>query len=611
MSQISTTDIAQLLQLSGRATASGISAANRVPIGQVIQAQVLQALGDGLFKLSIGNSTLTASSQAPLAPGDQLNVETSRDSAGALSLRLINQTSISNNKTTTTPPENGVMLSIKSDEGTEPSVDAVGARQAAAARLAGLIKPGGVLSQLVSQRPDLAGRIENLIRSATDRPKSLGNEIETLNRQVDQLPTFRSVTPDPKSPAETTGRLLDQLFGKNALDNPRQFAESLASRLTGLARGLEATLAKTNQTLPAVVEQVPQRNASSPPSPSPTQDVSRPATSPSTASAPTSNIPSAVRTAVAEEALQWASTLARDEQRTPSANPEITSNRTSSNLSMIEKPSPIVQGSIQTSNTKEMVTFSDDGKGMNRPAIEDAGKPSLDGSLIAKSDRGNSSVSILEGANAGSKAILQGAWDGDLKGQLLELRSQLSVSAQQQPEGAAAAQQAIQRTDMLINQVTGQQLRNLDGLNQYLHVQLPMDPKTGIQDAHLQVFYRQHGSQSEMASDENDRFTVALFLNMSKLGNVLATVTGVDGTVSVGFTVDSATTKQTFDRSIDELRSGLDEAGYDGAMITVRESAQTLAAEDPSLSPEEDLWDEFVAQTPLSDEAGARLDQEA
>lgn len=609
MSQISTTDIAQLLQLSGRGTAPGISAANRVPIGQVIQAEVLQALGDGLFKLSIGNSTLTASSQAPLSPGDQLNVETSRDSAGTLSLRLVNQTTISNSKTNTSPPEHAVTLSIKSEDNTEPSVDAVSARQAAAARLAGLIKPGGPLSQLVSQRPDLAGRIENLIRSTTDRPNSLGSEIETLHRQVDQLPTFQAAAPATKAPIETANRLLDQLLGKNALDNPKQLAETLANRLTGLARGLEATIAKTSQTSSTLPDPIPPRDV--PLSPTATSDPPRSVSTQAESGAPTSNIPSAVRAAVAEESLKLTSTLISEDPATTPASSEITSNRTPVTSGTNNQPASIVEESIQPSLSKGAIAITGSAKETGTPTVTDGGKLLLGGSSIAKSDKGDSLTPILDGTTTGSKTLLQGVFDGDLKGQLLELRSQLAASAAPQAETPTATQQAIQRTDMLINQVTGQQLRNLDGLNQYLHVQLPMDPKTGIQDAHLQVFYRQQGGRAEMTAEEADRFTVALFLNMSKLGNVLATVTGVDGTVSIGFTVDSAATKKTLDLSTDELRSGLEAAGYDGAMITVREMAKPSMPVETNPSSDDELWDEFVAQTPLSSEAGARLDQEA
>jgi ribosomal protein L29 len=193
--------------------------------------------------------------------------------------------------------------------------------------------------------------------------------------------------------------------------------------------------------------------------------------------------------------------------------------------------------------------------------------------------------------------------DVDLKGQLLELRSQLSTLANSSPDQASTVQQAIARVDQIIDPFAAQQLRNVTGMQQFVHVDLPVDPKSGVEEARLQVFYRQRGQGTD--GDEDDRFTVAILLKLSQLGDVLATVTGIDGTVSVGFTVDRPTAEDPLAASIDELRAGLTEAGHQGAAISVRRRERASAEADPG------MWEEFLELEPLGVDAGGRLDRQA
>lgn len=206
-------------------------------------------------------------------------------------------------------------------------------------------------------------------------------------------------------------------------------------------------------------------------------------------------------------------------------------------------------------------------------------------------------------------AVVRGVLEGDLKAQLLDLRGRLESVAQQSGPVGASAQQALHRTDALIDQITAQQIRNVDGLNQYAHLELPVDPRTGISDARLQVFYRRRGMSGGGADQPDDRFTVALFLNMSKLGDVMAVVTKVDEAVSVAFTVEDPTVRKVIADARDELRGALIAAGHDGATITVRQPAPKAEAAREDSSDE--AWESFLAAPPRSVAPGDRLDLRA
>jgi hypothetical protein len=197
-----------------------------------------------------------------------------------------------------------------------------------------------------------------------------------------------------------------------------------------------------------------------------------------------------------------------------------------------------------------------------------------------------------------------------LKGQLLELRGRLEAVANTSPSPALSA--SIARTDRLVDQLTTQQLRNVDGLHQYFSVSLPVDPKTGVGQAELQAFYRKSPSGGVPSLDESSRFTVALFLQLSKLGDVMATVTGVDGSVSIAITADDADAADRLRRSLEELRTGLSDVGQAGAMITVRERPRPTLDDTPRApAGEGDLWEDFIEPTLPADRAGSRLNREA
>ena len=606
MSQISTVDIAQLLQLAnaGRGSSSSVGVASRIPLGQLVQAEVIQALGDGLFKLSIGSTTVTASSQVPLTAGDQLNLETSRDSAGTVNLRLLNQTSLSSNGLAAKGTGDAVTLSVTHEESGPSAALSEGSRAAASARLAGLVRPGGAIAQLVNQRPDLAPRIETLLRSVADRQSSLGTDIQSLQRQVDQIASFRASSPESTAVADQSTRLLDQLLGKSALDNPKQLAETLAVRLTSLARGLEGSIAQVSTPTVAPVA----------PTITPTANTQAIPTTPVEVTTPSVFTPSqpelVARTVVAEQTLKLIESLPVNQSSDAVGRTLVEDN----NLNSAERPTnaprvfDVSATPVARNNPTDVVV---ENKFAVPPSGEQEKVTQENSATVNRSFDKAMTDAATTTLSPSTRAAVQGTFDGDLKGQLLELRTQLTTLADHQPEAASSVQQAIQRTDMLVNQVTAQQIRNVDGLNQYVHVQLPIDPKTGVQDAHLQVFYRHQNSGSDGAAEEDNRFTVALFLNLSKLGDVLATVTGVDGTISVGFTVNSPETKELLSGSLDELRSGLLAAGHEGAMITVREMPRPETASPAADAPEDDLWDEFLSQSPLSTEAGSRLDQEA
>lgn len=206
--------------------------------------------------------------------------------------------------------------------------------------------------------------------------------------------------------------------------------------------------------------------------------------------------------------------------------------------------------------------------------------------------------------------ILVGEFAENLKNLLLELRGRLVqlAAGPGQARDLASIQQAAQITDGLLDQITAQQLHSVEGLNRYVHVEVPIDPRTGIDEARLQVFYRQ-GRGNSSDRDVADRFTVAIFLNLSRLGDVMATVTGVDRSLSVVFAATNKDTAELLESWTDELRRALLESGHDGVTVTVRHS--TTRADKEGSTDDDSLWSEFMAMIPNCETTGSRIDRKA
>lgn len=204
-----------------------------------------------------------------------------------------------------------------------------------------------------------------------------------------------------------------------------------------------------------------------------------------------------------------------------------------------------------------------------------------------------------------SNALIQRTFEGDLKGQLLELRSQLHQLSEQNL-GNNSLQQAISRTDTLLEQVTAQQVRNLDGLNQFVYADIPVDPKTGIQEARLQVFYRNRHRGNGGSGSEVDRFTIAMFLNMTRLGDVMTVVSSIEGSLSVGFTVGDEAAEQLLAEHSQGLREALSAAGHPAATVTVRRTTNEAAS-----AGVDENWDEFLSLPLPPSSSGQRLNSEA
>ena len=416
MSQISSTDISQLLQLASRSTGTSAGGASRIPLGQIVQAEVLQTLPDGLFKLSIGSNTVTASSQIPLATGDLLNLETSLDATGTVNLRLLNQTTLPQNNPAAGATEPAVTYANQQNENEQISSAANGTTSAAVARLATLVLPGGPISQFVSQRPDLAPRIESLLRSVLDRPSSLGTSLQTLQQQLSQFASVSSQNPETAKIANQSTKLLDQLFGKNALENPRQLADTLATRVTSLARGFEGSIAfASEKTMGSSATQLPP-SQSHPPRSSlrpfqwNIQLLPRP--------------PAPVgRLIVAEEALK----LLGDQQNAPEillagkSSAEVNSQTPAAGLEEIpqstDAPPVLPLESPSTANANQQ-----------HAAIVLTSAASNPGQL-----RETVPASMPTNPSTAGTVAFQGAFASDLKGQLLELRTQLGSLAASQP----------------------------------------------------------------------------------------------------------------------------------------------------------------------------------
>jgi hypothetical protein len=595
LSQISvSSSIATIDPVAATTQAVGVGSSpaeliDRFPSGQVIRAEVIRILAENLFTLSIPGGTIQAKSDIPLSPGDQLLLEINRNApapgqnAGAPQFRLVSQNS------TTALPTDGSSLRPVVNNAIANSADLRGAIVVPSAR------PGGAIDQLAQARPELAPRIEELLRLTDQRPGSLGDGILRLQQDVGRVANSlpRSATVSPDALTSIAGRTVQQLVNSSALSDPPQLAADLLRQYVSLARGFEAKLASAD--LPS---RSSENSVSSPGLPvasesastiSPTASQTRPLTDSAT-EPPSENLPAPANRA----ASLLLSALA--ESNRSSALPGESSPGVIS-----EKPVPLradlppaaPKETLAASKEVALSSRSSDPAASSRASVQDPSIPT-EGSPNRTDSSGPTTV--------------RGVLDGDLKGQLLELRGKLETVAVQTPSPGVTA--SIVRTDRLIDQLTSQQLRNVDGLNQYFSVALPIDPATGVSQAQLQAFYRRSSNGGVPTLDDTSRFTVALFLQLTQLGDVMATVTGVEGTVSVSLMAETPEASDRLTRSIDELRGGLAEVGQTGAMITVR--PRPLPSEPTSAGEQaESLWDDFRMEAPLASTAGSRLNREA
>lgn len=569
---LQTAEQIQLLQQRYAQTGEPNPLLSRLSPGDILQAKVVNALGNNLFSLNIAGGEFTTSSKTPLSPGQQLTLQVTSNPNGQPNLRVVTLTEgtiagpssrpsitglenqqasrtlesavtgqipttgslpadtagrllngipsatlASSGKASTSEPAVLVQLQSLASQLTEPPGNGA---ETISPRLAKLLQPGGPVARLVSERPDLAPRIEELLRVIQQRPSGLGQEIEQLVNQLSQV--LRSSTPQAQTEIRTTqDRLVSQLFDPTTLERPEQLARQLADRIGQWARGFEGTLAR-------------------------------------------------------ELSATNAGVLA--------------------NATVPREASPVDPGAARGISLG--IPDSTENHARNSARLPASASISVDADLA-------NTAAKSPAVSSNSAQVIRGTFEGDLKGQLLELRGQLEALGGNRQDVPQAIQQAIARVDTMLSQVTAQQIRNLQGLNQYLYAELPVDPRTGIQEARLQVFYRNQGSTPKPV--DADRFTVALFLSLSKLGDVAAVVSGVDRAVTVGFTVDDPTVAGLLESQGQLLRDSLVKSGHVGATVTVRQSIKESlprASDDP-------VWAEFIEVLPGAGDPGAQLDAEA
>ncbi len=464
----------------------------------------------------------------------------------------------------------------------------------AVSKLAGLIKPGGAVEQLIRSRPELADRVEQLLQSNTQRPaSSLGESITSLQREVsrllDQLPSTGQARTELQ---QAVRRVADQLIVDRSLADPPKLASNFLNQVVALAKGFESTLANVisppTNSIPA--------NLTTPPSPVVVAavDPPTPASLPGVSISPLAQSanPSIVSAITNQSAEQILLSAIQNSSSPPAADPEAATSV--STLKTNTTPIPATN-SVGSANSPTVAT-TDTKATTVAPAIP--AEPSANSPSTSSSSK-----------EAPVPTTIRGVLDSDLKGQLLELRGRLESLGVDSPSPTLSA--SIARTDRIIEQLTSQQIRNVDGLNQYFSVSLPIDPKTGVSQAELQAFYRKGANGSIPSLDDSSRFTVALFLQLSRLGDVLATVTGVEGTVSIALTAENSSAAEQLSRGLEELRSGLDQIGQVGAMITVRERPASTDDSSTTSTLPDDLWGDFVEPTLTHHSAGSRLDREA
>ena len=148
-------------------------------------------------------------------------------------------------------------------------------------------------------------------------------------------------------------------------------------------------------------------------------------------------------------------------------------------------------------------------------------------------------------------------------------------------------------------------------LNQYFYTEIPVDPNSGIEEARLQVFYR--GKNRQTVSNDDDKFTVAVFLNMSALGDVVSVISAYENAVAVQFTVENELAAGLLESQAETLRTALVEAGHSGATVAIRQSQPDAAGALPQAADdnENELWEEFLDTRPQDGRSDYRLDLEA
>lgn len=536
---LQTTEIARLLDpRAGQPVGSRDVLAKLAP-GQIIRAQVIRSLGDGLFSLNLRGAEVVTASSTPLTPGQLLTLQVNTAGPGQTTLHVVTLVDGQVAAASARPDAAGLEHQALPDQAatrqlfdqlatpvgattgqpilstsgglTEPLALAAKLPPTVVERLpAELLDPAGPLARLIERRPELGQRIGQLIAQFADRGTGIGPQISRLADQLDAV--LRASAPARESSLpETKSRLIDQLFGADMLERPEELARVLADRLGQLARGLEGNLSRA-------------------------------------------------------------------------LSAELTGGRLSAS-------------ELATVNTPVPATAKPEVAADKAPISRDHEAST---GIVAKPD-GERAPAVQSNASAEAR-IVRGAFDGDLKGQLGQLRGQLESLERHGGGSAATIQPALAKVDQLLDQVTSRQIHNLEGLNRYLHVDLPIDPRTGIRDARLEVFYRQTGGSG---AQNADRFTVAMFLNLSKLGDVLAVLTEIDKFVTVGFTVEDESAARLLESNSDLLRGALGKAGHAGASVVVR---RALPKADASSEP---IWQEFLELVPQPRDAGQMLNQHA
>lgn len=536
---LQTTEIARLLDPRAGQPGGSRDVLAKLAPGQIIRAQVIRSLGDGLFSLNLRGAEVVTASSTPLTPGQLLTLQVNTAGQGQTTLHVVTLVDGQVAAASARPDAAGLEHQALPDQAAtrqlldqlatpvgattgQPILSTSGGLTeslALAAKLpptvaerlpAELLDPAGPLARLIERRPELGQRIGQLIAQFADRGVGIGPQISRLADQLDAV--LRASAPARESSLpETRSRLIDQLFGADMLERPEELARVLADRLGQLARGLEGNLSRA-------------------------------------------------------------------------LSAELTRGRLSaSELATVNTPVPATAKSEVAADKAPISRDHEAGVG------------------ISPKPDGERAPAVQQGAQSDAR-IVRGVFDGDLKGQLGQLRGQLESLERHGGGPEATIQPALAKVDQLLDQVTSRQIHNLEGLNRYLHVDLPIDPRTGIRDARLEVFYRQSGGSG---AQNSDRFTVAMFLNLSKLGDVLAVLTEIDKFVTVGFTVEDESAARLLESNSDLLRGALGKAGHAGASVVVRRAPQKGdAMSDP-------IWHEFLDLVPQPRDAGQKLNQHA
>lgn len=585
MTRISLQTLEQVLSAQQRAQQAGQpgGALSRLNPGEIIQAQVLRALGSGLFELSLAGAKVVTSSRTPLSAGQTLTLQFSGGGEGqpaqlhVLTLtdgvvaqvgarssveQLDNQRAANQlAKTLPTPgsaaaaPSRGDVLTIVDPGGltageTSEHSTVIGDRRPV--NLEKLISQNGPIARLLQARPDLTARVQQLLSAfATRTEQGVGTTIDQLTHDlasVRKLPLLANDFSAKQSLAAIAEKLTSSLFSSPMFDQPAQLANTLGARLEGLAQGLEAKLALASENASASARESDHARVG--------------------ADAQTSTTSSA-------------------DPKTASANKNANPAKSSTDVE-----TEIDSSAAASRHSRSTGDRSDASVGADRitDRIADRGDQPGDGREVGA-----------------GRTLKDHPIDSDLKGSLLELKGRLESIAARQGNLNAAVNQAIERTDLMINQLIGQQLKNVDGMGQVMHVALPIDPRTGIDAARLQVFHRQRGSSADQGAD--DRLTVALYLDLSRLGSVAAVMTSVDHNMSVAFTVDNPRTEAWLKQGIEELRSALQGSGHSAVTVTVRQPPVRPSTE--AVEPPEAVWEWFLGAPPPGGKPGGRLDSRA